>query len=449
MKQVAQNYKTGELTVLDVPAPACRPGGVLVRSLYSLISTGTEVMKVTEANMSLVGKARPARTRCASSLDTVAQQGPRSDVHQGDEPARLVHAARLLALRSRRRGRRAGPRSSRSARSSPALATSSRCMPRSTGCPVNLCVPVPDGVEPQLAAFATVGAIAMQGVRRAEPQLGDSACVVGLGLVGQLVVQLLVAAGVRVVGLDVVPDRCRLAEKAGAVACDAPDAGRPRPDRACARRADRRHRCGPRPPGRRRPVERPGRGGGPFGPGPGPDRRHRQAQARPAVERLLRQGARRPLLPVVRSRPLRRRLRARGPRLPRRLRPVDRAAEPRSASSTCSPARRCRSTCSSPSRSRSTEAADVYGRLAAGELHGVGFLFEYPKPDGDGDAERASDGRRLGHCRHAGPSGVPGRPPGHRRRRAARRLHRCRQLRVVDAPAAPGRAGATSRSRTS
>src|SRR5579863_7858431 len=64
--------------------------------------------------------------------------------------------------------------------------------------PVNLCVPVPDEVDPRAAAFATVGAIAMHGVRRAEPQLGYTACVVGLGLVGQIVVQLLVAAGVRV-----------------------------------------------------------------------------------------------------------------------------------------------------------------------------------------------------------------------------------------------------------
>ena len=53
MKQVAQNYKSGELLVLDVPAPACQPGGVLVRSLYSLISTGTEMMKVGEAKLSL------------------------------------------------------------------------------------------------------------------------------------------------------------------------------------------------------------------------------------------------------------------------------------------------------------------------------------------------------------------------------------------------------------
>ena len=58
MKQVGQNYRSGELVVLDVPEPACRPGGVLVRSLYSLISTGTELMKVTEARLSLLGKAR-------------------------------------------------------------------------------------------------------------------------------------------------------------------------------------------------------------------------------------------------------------------------------------------------------------------------------------------------------------------------------------------------------
>ena len=65
MKQIAQNYKSGELSVLDVPAPVCRPGGVLVQSLFSLISTGTEMMKVTEAKMSMVGmaRARPDQAR--------------------------------------------------------------------------------------------------------------------------------------------------------------------------------------------------------------------------------------------------------------------------------------------------------------------------------------------------------------------------------------------------
>src|SRR6202042_3166583 len=89
--------------------------------------------------------------------------------------------------------------------------------------PVNMCVAVPGDGAPQHAAFSTVGAIAMQGVRQAEVQLGEVACVIGLGLVGQLVVRLLVAAGVRVVGVDMIPDRCQRAEKAGAAGCGAPD----------------------------------------------------------------------------------------------------------------------------------------------------------------------------------------------------------------------------------
>ena len=222
MKQVAQNYKTGELRVLDVPAPACRPGGVLVRSLFSLISTGTEVMKVTEANLSLVGKARSRPDQVKKLLDTVAQQGLRTtyakamsqldsytplgyslcgaviDVGKGAEEFKV---GQLVAC----------------AGNEFALHADVNWVPR------HLCVPVPDGVDTKMAAFATVGAIAMHGIRRAEVQLGDCACVVGLGLVGQLAVQLLLASGARVVGLDVVADRCRLAERAGAVACDAPD----------------------------------------------------------------------------------------------------------------------------------------------------------------------------------------------------------------------------------
>ena len=75
MKQVAQNYRSGELTVLDVPPPNCLPGGVLVRTLYSLISTGTELMKVGESKMSLVGKARSRPEQVAKVLETVRSRG--------------------------------------------------------------------------------------------------------------------------------------------------------------------------------------------------------------------------------------------------------------------------------------------------------------------------------------------------------------------------------------
>jgi predicted dehydrogenase/threonine dehydrogenase-like Zn-dependent dehydrogenase len=222
MKQIAQNYKSGELAVLDVPAPACRPGGVLVQSLFSLISTGTEMMKVTEAKMSLVGMARARPDQVRKVLDSVSQQGLKTTykkamskldsytplgyslcgvVTEVGAGASEFHVGQLVAAAGNEYALHA----------------------EYNWIPVNMCVPVPRDVAPQHAAFSTVGAIAMQGVRQAEVQLGEVALVIGLGLVGQLVVRLLVAAGVRVVGLDMIPDRCQRAEEAGAAGCGAPD----------------------------------------------------------------------------------------------------------------------------------------------------------------------------------------------------------------------------------
>jgi hypothetical protein len=75
VKQVAQNYRSGTLEVIDAPPPTCAPGGVLVRSLYSLISTGTELMKVGESKLSLVGKARARPDQVKKVLENVQQQG--------------------------------------------------------------------------------------------------------------------------------------------------------------------------------------------------------------------------------------------------------------------------------------------------------------------------------------------------------------------------------------
>ena len=221
MKQVAQNYKSGELVVLDVPAPACRPGGVLVRSLYSLISTGTEMMKVSEARLSLVGKARARPDQVKKLLDSVAQQGPvaayQKAMNKLDSYTPLGYSLGGVVVE-------VGEGVDQLAVGDVVAAAGNEFALHSelNWVPVNLCVRVPDGVPPEQAAFSTVGAIAMQGVRRAEPQLGEVACVIGLGLVGQLVVRLLVAAGVKVVGLDMVEARCRMAEKAGALACASP-----------------------------------------------------------------------------------------------------------------------------------------------------------------------------------------------------------------------------------
>jgi predicted dehydrogenase/threonine dehydrogenase-like Zn-dependent dehydrogenase len=222
MKQIAQNYKSGELTVLDVPAPVCRPGGVLVQSLFSLISTGTEVMKVTEARMSMVGKARARPDQVRKVLDSVTQQGAvatyKKVMNRLDSYTPLGYSLCGVVTEVGR-----GAEEFRVGQVVAAAGNEHALHAEYNWIPANLCVPVPQGVSPEHAAFATVGAIAMHGVRRAEVQLGDTACVIGLGLVGQLAVRLLIAAGVRTVGLDVIADRCRLAEKAGAVLCAAPD----------------------------------------------------------------------------------------------------------------------------------------------------------------------------------------------------------------------------------
>src|SRR5215475_10121220 len=221
MKQIAQNYRSGELTVLDVPMPSCRPGGVLVRSAYSLISTGTEMMKVTEASKSLVGMARARPDQVRKVLDSVAQQGAlntyKKVMNRLDSYTPLGYSLCGVVVEVGR-----GAEEFRVGQIVAGAGNEYALHAEYNWVPTNLCVPVPAGVLPEHAAFSTVGAIAMHGVRRAEVQLGDTACVIGLGLVGQLVVRLLVAAGVRVIGLDVIDDRCRLAEKAGAVLCAAP-----------------------------------------------------------------------------------------------------------------------------------------------------------------------------------------------------------------------------------
>ncbi|MFS8197665.1 bi-domain-containing oxidoreductase [Streptomyces sp. CWNU-52B] len=221
MKQVVQNYRSGELALLDVPVPGCKPDGVLVRSAYSLISTGTELMKVSEAGMSMLGKARSRPDQVAKVMQSVATNGVPATyrkvmgkldsytplgyslcgvVEQVGAGIDDVKAGDLVAC----------------AGNEHALHAELNWVPK------NLYTPVPDGLAPRHAAFGTVGSIALQGVRRGEPQLGEVALVIGLGLVGQLVVQLLAASGVLVVGADPDPVRCELAERLGASACGDP-----------------------------------------------------------------------------------------------------------------------------------------------------------------------------------------------------------------------------------
>jgi predicted dehydrogenase/threonine dehydrogenase-like Zn-dependent dehydrogenase len=223
MKQIAQNYKSGELVLLEVPVPAARPGGVLVRTEYSLISTGTEMMKINESKLSLIGKARARPDQVKKVMQSVSQQGLRatyrkvSDRLDSYTPLGYSLCGEVVEVGAGVEDLAVGQRVA-CAGNSYALHAEYNWVPR------NLCVPLPDGVAGEHAAFTTVGAIAMQGYRQSEARLGETACVIGLGLVGQLLVQILRAAGVNVVGLDPSAERCRLAERSGAAACGPPEA---------------------------------------------------------------------------------------------------------------------------------------------------------------------------------------------------------------------------------
>lgn len=221
MKHVVQNYRSGELSVLDVPIPACKAGGVLVKSRYSLISAGTELMKVNEAKLSLLGKARTRPDQVRKVADTMTQLGPAATykkvLNRLDSYTPLGYSLSGVVTEV------GSGAEEFSVGDLVACAGNQHALHAEFNwVPTNLCVPVPEGVAAQSASFATVGAIAMHGVRRGDVQLGETACVIGLGLIGQLVVQLLGAGGVRVVGLDPVEARCRLAEEAGALACGPP-----------------------------------------------------------------------------------------------------------------------------------------------------------------------------------------------------------------------------------
>jgi predicted dehydrogenase/threonine dehydrogenase-like Zn-dependent dehydrogenase len=192
-----------------------------VQSLFSLISTGTEIMKVAEAKMSMVGKARARPDQVRKVLDTVAQQGAvatyKKVMNRLDSYTPLGYSLCGVVIEVGQ-----GAEEFSVGQLVAAAGNEYALHAEYNWIPVNLCAPVPRGVSPEHAAFSTVGAIAMHGVRRSEVQLGETACVIGLGLIGQLVVRLLVASGVRVIGLDVIEERCKLAEQAGAVLGAAP-----------------------------------------------------------------------------------------------------------------------------------------------------------------------------------------------------------------------------------
>ncbi|MDQ3649893.1 MAG: bi-domain-containing oxidoreductase, partial [Acidobacteriota bacterium] len=215
MKQILQNLKTGKLSVTDVPPPSAQHGRVLVRAAASLISAGTERMAVDLGQKSLFGKARERPDLVKQVIQKAKNEGLLNTFNAvraklNSSNALGYSAAGIVidvgdGVTEFRAGDRVACAGAGFASHAEVLSV-----------PKNLCVRLPAGVSFEEAAFGTLGAIALQGVRLAEVTLGESVVVIGLGLLGQLTVQLLKANGCRVFGVDLDPAKVELARSLGA-----------------------------------------------------------------------------------------------------------------------------------------------------------------------------------------------------------------------------------------
>ncbi|HVF45055.1 MAG TPA: Gfo/Idh/MocA family oxidoreductase [Pyrinomonadaceae bacterium] len=215
MKQLLQNLKTGEGLVADVPAPVVQRGRVLVRAAASLVSAGTERAFVELGRKGLVGKAKERPDLVRKVVEKVRSEGLLSTLQSVreklDESHALGYSASGIVVEVGE-----GVTEFRAGERVACAGTGYAAHAELLSVPKNLCVRLPGGVDFESAAFATLGAIALQGVRLAEPTLGESVVVVGLGLIGQLAVQLLRANGCRVFGVDLDASRVELAKTLGA-----------------------------------------------------------------------------------------------------------------------------------------------------------------------------------------------------------------------------------------
>ncbi len=211
MKQVTQKLKRGDIDVIDVPIPEPQNGEILVRNMYSCISPGTESSTVKAARKGYIGKAQERPEQFKQVLEKFRTQGilqtyravmRKLDAHS---PLGYSCAGRVIEVGNGVHDFAVGD--------VVACGGSSACHAEIVSVPRHLCVGVHPDVDVRQAAYNSIGAIAMQGIRQADIRLGEICAVIGLGIVGQVTGALLKAGGVKVVGIDVNPSMVEMAER--------------------------------------------------------------------------------------------------------------------------------------------------------------------------------------------------------------------------------------------
>jgi predicted dehydrogenase/threonine dehydrogenase-like Zn-dependent dehydrogenase len=222
MKQILQNARSGRLELAEVPAPAPGRGQVLVRNAFSVMSPGTDRLTMDFARKSLLAKARARPDLVRQVARKLQQEGPLATYRavatrlEAPQPMGYSCAGVVEAVGPEVVGFHPGDRV---ACAGAGYANHAELVV----VPENLVAPVPASVPLEHATFATLGAIALQGVRVADPTLGELAAVIGLGLIGQLSVQLLRANGCKVLGIDLDAKRTKQALDQGAAWAETPE----------------------------------------------------------------------------------------------------------------------------------------------------------------------------------------------------------------------------------
>ena len=213
MKQIAQ-YQDGRLDLQEVPTPIAPPGGILVQTTHSVISIGTEKMKVEQARMNLLQKARARPDQVRKVVETARNLGWRSALEKVrnrlETPTPLGYSAAgiVVDVDAGNTRFRVGDRVA-------CAGTQCAFHAEYLALPDLLAAKVPPMVASWQAAYTTLAAIALQAVRQTEPGVGDRILVMGQGLVGLLITNLLRVAGARVMAVDLLPGRKKFCEAMG------------------------------------------------------------------------------------------------------------------------------------------------------------------------------------------------------------------------------------------
>lgn len=211
MKQVLQDLRTGTTLIEEVPCPAVASGYVLVRTVQTLVSAGTEKMLVDFGKASLIEKARQQPDKVRMVLDKIRTDGwvPTVEAVRAklDQPIPMGYCNVGVVVKCGAGVDHLKPGD---------RVVSNGNHAEMVAVPRHLCARIPDSVSNDQASFTVMGAIALQGIRLAQPTLGETFAVIGLGLLGLLTVQLLKANGCRVIGIDFDIQRASLARQFGA-----------------------------------------------------------------------------------------------------------------------------------------------------------------------------------------------------------------------------------------